>query len=132
MRLQLYKSDYIDRDFVNWLLLKIPFVVLSKLTAKTFVRSRDLLRSAGVNVDPRRIILTACRYMYIVELKDSFIVDIKRNIMFGNSNNTIRELCSIIEYGNMHTPGTHVFSDAFKETIESLPLLYSEYLSELI
>ena len=75
MRLQLYKSAYIDRDFVNWLLLKIPFVVLSKLTAKTFVRSRDLLRSAGVNVDPRRIILTACRYMYIVELKDSFIVD---------------------------------------------------------
>lgn len=132
MQLQLEKNAYVDRDFVNWLLLKIPYAVLSQLTAKKFHSARQLLKDADINIDPRRIILAGCRCMHVIELKDTFIIDIRRRVVFSSTKRTVRDLCSMIEYGNMHTPGTYVFTSAFNYIKESLPRLYSEYMSELI
>ena len=132
MQLQLEKSSYVDKDFVNWLLLKIPYFILAQLKVKKFHNARRLLKDADINIDPRRIIIAGCRCMHVVELKDVFLIDIRRRVLFRGTKRTVKDLCSMIEYGNMHIPGTYVFTSAFREVQQSLPKMYSEYISELI
>ena len=132
MQLQLVKSSCIDKDFVNWMMIKLPFRVLSKLTNKKFVSANRILKESRINVDPRRVIIAGCRSLQIIELKDVFVIDIRRKVAFSDTDRTVRDLCSMIEYGNMTTPGTHVFTEAFREIENSLDDLYSSYLTELI
>ena len=132
MKLYLYKSKYIDNDFVTWLLPNIFPYIFRQVNVKILRLSNRIFEENDIPADARAVILAGIRCLHIVETKEMFIIEIHPRVFYRGTKRTVKSLCSILEYGTLSIPGTHIFSNAFNEIERDIIPLYVSYLRELI
>lgn len=109
-----------EDSFYLWLVEKI------KKLFPLFIKKHKLIKlSQYLDIDCYLVLIEASRHLVVKDFRDNKIITVDDSARYGKHN--LKELCKIINDGNMEVKGCGIFTQIFSMVKKNLEVYYFLY-----
>lgn len=140
MTFTIIANKYIDDDFIEWLIDIIKHKIISQLDNEYIINFNNIVNDneifkknnpdSKVKFDVRKAILISLNTLKYRKIKNVYIIDIGKDILFPNYQVKLETVCKLLNYGNTQIKGYPIFTNVFNDIRQNLESYYQQYLDE--
>lgn len=130
MRLVIEKTSYIDRRFVDWLLMLVKKTLKRSISVRKLKPIADYINE---NIFPmnaiqlKTILIRQIFSLHVEEVKNAFLIEPIYNMKYKGVY--ISTICNLVEYGTLTVKGVFLFTNVYNYIKNNIQSIYNMYTS---
>ena len=125
MTLGINKSEYVTKDFVEFLVRLLKRSIIANIDRKKLRELNPSIRDLGIDKTAEEIILSGALNITYSDMGDWYSIHIDHNKKLGNSR--VESLCKMLEYGNMQIKPQNIFSKSMDDIRKNIKGYFDLY-----